>query len=228
MLKVVILYGELRKRFGREFTLEVESVAEAVHALASVVPGFKQYIRDTQYTTDYRVVVDGVDQSPETVMYPIGSAEVVKIVPLVSGAHGGLKNFIPGLIMYALAAAFYVAGAFYFQSWAFAVSDYFYAAGNALMLAGAVSMLSKPPTTGSGMNNKDAETWSFNAPALTTGQGGPVPLGYGLMKIGGNVISAGIDSMAFQDKGFGGLAPDNNGTIGGDGSTTPWVCAVAP
>jgi predicted phage tail protein len=130
--------------------------------------------------------------------------------------------------MYALAAVFYVAGFYYGQGWAISVGDYFYSAGNALMLAGAVSMLSKPPTVGNGMNNKDAETWSFNSPALTTGQGGPVPLGYGLMKIGGNVISAGVDSMAFQNKGFGGLAPDNNGTVGGDGSTTPWVWAIAP
>ena len=41
-MRKVKLYGELAKKFGREFMLEVESVAEAVRALSANFPGFEK------------------------------------------------------------------------------------------------------------------------------------------------------------------------------------------
>ena len=40
-MKTIRLYGELGKRFGREFKLDVQSPAEAVRALRVIVPGFQ-------------------------------------------------------------------------------------------------------------------------------------------------------------------------------------------
>jgi len=93
----------------------------------------------------------------------------------------------------------------------------------AQMLADSPKGMFNPSTTTS-----DIETFTFNSPTATTGQGGSVPVLYGQHRVSGHVISAGIDAQTWQDKGFGGAAPDNDGTRGGDGSASPWVWAIAP
>ena len=43
-LRTIRLYGKLGARFGRRFRLAVNSPAEAVHALCTMLPGFQQYL----------------------------------------------------------------------------------------------------------------------------------------------------------------------------------------
>jgi hypothetical protein len=100
--------------------------------------------------------------------------------------------------------------------------------GTAMVIGGVASMLSNAPVIpAEGQMGRDFETWTFGSPTLTVGQGGCVPYCGGLHRIGGHVISSGVDAQTWQDKGFGGLAPDNAGTRGGNGDTTPWVWAKA-
>ena len=57
-LRRVILYGHLRKRFGKEFLLAVESPAEAIRALCTVIDGFRAHM--LKYSEPgYRVLVGG-------------------------------------------------------------------------------------------------------------------------------------------------------------------------
>jgi hypothetical protein len=46
--------------------------------------------------------------------------------------------------------------------------------------------------------------------------------------VGGALISVGISPETWTVNGLGGLAPDEVGTRGGDGSASPWIWAVAP
>jgi predicted phage tail protein len=231
--KTIRLYGDMGKKFGRVFKLEVSNPAEAIHALRITVPGFDAYLRE-HMTDAFRVLVGSDDRGEEDLSAPMGQNEVIKIVPIITGS----TNSILGRIVLGAALVYLTWGA------ASGAAGWWGAAGSvgaglagavgaigwSMVLGGVAQMLANTPASvGSGLSgNNDKETWSFGSPTLTTGQGGAVPLGYGTMRIGGAVISAGIDAHTWQDKGFGGAAPDNAGTQGGDGDTSPWVWAIAP
>lgn len=225
MTKTIILYGDLRKRFGKQFNFDVSTVAEGVRAMLTVVPGFRAYLQD-HLNSAFRVLVDKEAQGAEDLQSPIGRAETIRIVPVTVGASDGVGKILLGV---ALIAAVYftggMAGVGFSMMGTSTLSTMAIGIGMNLALSGVMQLLSNPPNSNQG-GTKDMDTWSFNGPTLTTGQGGCVPLGYGIGRISGNVISSGIDSMTWQDKGFDNLAPDNNGTRGGDGGvTTPWVWA---
>ncbi|MCL8303189.1 tail assembly protein, partial [Pseudomonas mosselii] len=44
MKRTVKLYGVLRKHFGREYLLDVQSPRDAVQALCILVPGFEKFL----------------------------------------------------------------------------------------------------------------------------------------------------------------------------------------
>lgn len=225
-MKTIKLYGAMGKRFGRVFRLDVATPAEAIRALISTRPGFRRYLHD-HGGDKFRVIVGSQSVGAEGLVMPCGSSEVVKFVPVVAGAKDGLGQFVTGALM--VVAAYYLgpAGAGLFSAgMASAVTSMGYAmaiGGVAQMLAGNPDGMFNPSSTTS-----DIETFTFNSPTATTGQGGSVPVLYGQHRVSGHVISAGIDAQTWQDKGFGGAAPDNDGTQGGDGSASPWVWAIAP
>lgn len=227
--KTVRLYGDMGKRFGKVFKLEVNSPAEAIRALSVIRPGFREYLQE-HWDSPFRVLVGEEAQDEAGLVGPVGSREVIKIVPVVVGSTDSPLGRI--LIGAALIYLTWGAGASIMAGWG--VSAGLVAGASAIgwsmVLGGVAQMLANTPaSTGSGLSgNSDKESWSFGSPTLTTGQGGAVPLGYGTMRIGGAVISAGIDAQTWQDKGFGGAAPDNAGGLGGNGDTSPWVWAIEP
>jgi len=214
-MKTIRLYGDLRKRFGREFKLDVATPAEAIHALRSQIPGFRSYFQE--HARDlFRVIVGAEDRDEAGLEMPCGRSEVIKIIPVVAGADKGSVSFIVG-------AVFAVVGTVYQMPWLTNIGISMMAGGVAQMLADSPKGMFNPSTTTS-----DIDTFTFNSPTATTGQGGGVPVLYGKHRVSGHVISAGVDAQTWQDKGFGAAAPDNAGTRGGDGDTSPWVWAIAP
>ena len=214
-MKTVRLYGDLRKRFGREFRLAVDTPAEGIHALRCQVPGFRDYLREHAQDA-FRVVVGKEDRDEAGLYAPCGQSEVIKIVPVVAGADKGPIQFIAGAVLA-------VVGTVYRMPWLTNIGLSLMAGGVAQMLAESPKGMFNPSTTTS-----DIETFTFNSPTATTGQGGSVPVLYGQHRVSGHVISAGIDAQTWEDKGCGGAAPDNAGTMGGNGDTSPWVWAIAP
>ena len=214
-MKTIRLYGSLRKKFGKEFRLDVGTPAEGIHALRCQVPGFRKHFQD--HAADrFRVVVGGEDRDEAGLCAPCGRSEVIKIVPVVAGAKEGGFQFILGAVLT-------IVGTVYAMPWLSNIGMSMMLGGVAQMLADSPKGMFNPSTTTS-----DIETFTFNSPTATTGQGGSVPVLYGQHRVSGHVISAGIDAQTWQDKGFGGAAPDNDGTRGGDGSASPWVWAIAP
>ena len=68
-------------------------------------------------------------------------------------------------------------------------------AGVAMMIGGAVQMLTPiPSSTAQDQNNQpdNKPSYIFNGSVNTSAQGYPVPVGYGRMVVGSAVISAGI------------------------------------
>lgn len=227
-MKTIRLYGDMGKRFGRVFRLDVATPAEAIKALATVKPGFREYLHERR-DQPFRVLRGTEALDEKGLLDPFAQVEVIKIVPVIAGAKDGFGQILLGAALIAITyytggtgASFLEASA---NNWLGAMAINM---GTAMVLGGIAGLLAgTPKVNAGGLGTGEAQTWTFGTPTLTVGQGGCVPILYGRMRIGGHVMSAGIDAHFWTPNGFGGMAPDNNGTRGGNGDTAPWVWAKA-
>lgn len=182
-VKTVRLYGELAKKFGKEFRFDVKTPAEAVRAMCVTVRGFEAYIR--QHKDDaFKVFAAGRNIS-ESLRDPTSDDELIRIAPVVHGANAVGRIILGALIL--LVAWWNPAG------WAAATQTMVYGMGASMILGGVVQLLSPMPKTssGSGESVENTPSYNFNGPVNTTAQGHPVPLAYGRIMTGSAVISAG-------------------------------------
>lgn len=231
MLRKIKLYGHLRKRFGREYLLDVASPAEAIRALCSVVPGFRQHITEHS-EPGYRLLVSDEPVDEASIHTPIGG-ETIKLIPVVAGSKNALTSILIGVAL--IAAAYFAPGStgvlLQGSGW---LSSLTIQVGMAMVLGGVAQLLAPPPTLDNSVGNKgpeDKPAYSFSGPHMTTGQGNPVPLLLGgPMRIGGALVSMGVSAESWHDKGLGGAAGDNAGAVNptGDGDLVPFVWAIAP
>lgn len=194
-MKTLKLYGHLGKKFGRQFEFDGKSPYEAIQFLKCNFKDFSNYILEHN-EPGYHVIVDREYKDLKNWTYPISSRETIKIVPIVAGAgHGGLNKIILGAALIAIAielpglgtgfsttvgAANYSAAGAFFVGAAQSI-------GSALIIGGLSQALFKAPDT---PTPKDAPSYTFNGPVNTTAQGNPIPVGYGTLLVGGQVISA--------------------------------------
>lgn len=189
----VLLLGDLGKRYGRKFTLDVKTPAEAIRALVANFPDIQKHMADRYY----RVVVGREDAGTDELHNPAGR-QVIKIVPVVTGAGGGMGKILLGAII--IGAAFFTGGASLAASGFLigGITTTFWGGialsiGASLMLGGAAQMLA--PTQAAGKPSEDSgknPSYAFNGPVNTTAQGQPIAVGYGRLRVGSAVISAGI------------------------------------
>jgi predicted phage tail protein len=211
----VRLHGGLGERFGRVHELAVQSAAEAVHALCTMLPGLRQAIEGWR-GPGFRVRVGEGERAQwrdeHSMTLGIGSAERIDVVPVI---HGRKRNGIGQVIVGAVIAA--VSYYFGFQPGVqFGVS---------LMIGGAIALLSPVPK-GSDSKAKEEGSRAINGPPNITAAGGPVPLVIGRMLVGSVTISAGLSTdmieIANADPGAPTLPPEepadwNSLPGGGDG-----------
>jgi predicted phage tail protein len=187
-MKTVKLLGELGKKFGKSFNLDIKNPAEAVRALCVNFPELKDHLINSEKRgIGYKVLVGSESQALDDLHNPSGK-QTIKFVPVLMGAGGGLTNVIIGAV---LVVAGFVAS---FTPFA-AASPYLYAMGVSMMIGGVVQMLTPVPKVSSQeMNNQpdNKPSYIFNGAVNTSAQGYPVPVGYGRMIVGSAVISAGI------------------------------------
>lgn len=204
MLSKVKVYGHLAEHLGQStFEALIRTPAEAVRFLICNFPELRGLMRDGYYK-----VVAGrhelqLADCPEQLHYPVGSSEVVSIIPVVTGAggdRGGLGLIIGGAIL--IGAAFtggatlglsgFAAGGTGFVAGAAA------AAGNiglALVLGGTAQLLTPTPEVPGldGDPRNDPNNFSFSGVQNTAREGVPVPVAYGEVIVGSVVISAGLN-----------------------------------
>lgn len=198
-MKNILLLGELGKRFGRKYRLDVKTPAEAIRALCANFPDFESFVGSSEKrNVGYRVIVGKQDITGEQLHDPLGRQDI-KIVPVIGGAGGsGIGTIILGVALVAL--SFYIPGSMFAINAALATgvsvttmaSAAFYV-GAALVLSGASQMLS-PTAQGVTPSERpeNQPSYVFNGAVNTTAQGHPVPIGYGRLIVGSAVISAGI------------------------------------
>jgi len=214
-MKIVKVYGELKKRLGgkSQFKLDVRTPAEALKALCSNFPGLEQWLLDSQKDGVAYKVLLGKDRihedNIEKLIQPWSEKETFRITPVIAGAGGGVGRFVMGAVLVgaviatggAAGVAWGAGGGLGFAATAGASATFgsvmVAAAGNIgvyLMLSGVAQMVSPTPKGPStDINANKIKNYSFSGILNTTSQGFPVPICYGRCFTGSAVISAGLD-----------------------------------
>ncbi|TCK37968.1 putative phage tail protein [Paraburkholderia sp. BL8N3] len=183
-MMTVRLYGDLGARFGRRYLLDVHSPAEAIHALCVQLRGLRQYF--LEHATQQFRVRGRQDYDEHDIDYPQCTG-TLKIVPLVQGT-GAFGKVLGG-------AALAIVGAVVSAYGAPQIGAGLVSMGIGLALGGVAQMLA-PRVKGTATPEKAENTPSlaFDGAVNTMGQGGPVPLGYGRLRVGSQIISVGFST----------------------------------
>lgn len=201
-MKQIILYGHLAKKFGRHHRFDVRTPAEAMRALQVNFPGFREHVM-AHNEPGYHVRVGKDYRNEEGLLYPADG--VIKVIPAVAGASGAGMVILGAALMVmtggaAIAAlsSFAIgtgsAGVIGAVSAFTAASGMIGSLGLAMVLGGVSQMLFQPPKAQSVERPENKPSYSFNGPVNTTVQGNPVPVCYGRLIVGSQVVSAGIST----------------------------------
>lgn len=193
-MKVVKVYGALRKRLGQcRFEFDVTTPAQAIKALCVNFPGLEKWLIDSEKDgVGYRVAVSKEKATEENVaplLLPFSDREVFSITPVVAGAgRGGLGQILLGAALVAVAIA--VPAATFGLTSMLGVG----LAGGSLLLGGIAQAISPQPSLDSTIDESvQLESFSISNVVNTSRQGLPVPIAYGRVFVGSAVISSNLD-----------------------------------
>ena len=210
-MKVVKVYGELRKRLGQcRFEFDVATPAQAVKALCVNFPGLDKWLVDSEQDgIGYRVKIGKEKVTPtstDLLAMPWSEREVFSITPVVAGAGGnGFGNILLGGLLIGASFFFPGAGLFGVESVltgavagtgiGTAIGTGLSAIGAGLVLGGVADIISPmaPPGLEAGKEAARLQNMSFSGVVNTARQGLPVPIAYGRVFVGSAVISSGFD-----------------------------------
>ncbi|WP_122559699.1 tail assembly protein [Pseudomonas viridiflava] len=187
-MRTIKLYGVLRKHFGREYTIDVHSVRDAVNALCAMKPGFEKFLRTGEERGLVFSVFCGKRNAGAQEFDLQGSDESeIRIVPLIQGSkQAGLFQVVLGVAL--------VVGGIFTGGTTTGMGLALLSAGAAVGLGGVVQMLSPTTSASVSSNNEDGNnpSYGFGGAVTTVAQGNPYPVLYGEREIGGAVESGGI------------------------------------
>ena len=213
-MKVVKVYGALRKRLGQcRFEFDVATPAQAIKALCVNFPGLEKWLIDSEKDgVGYRVAVSKekiTEQDLTPLLMPFSDKEVFSITPVVAGAGRGTGAILAGVGLIALAivtqggSLAFTAGGFAPATGTFAAAAFgtklAIVAGNlgvALTLFGVAQAISPQPEPSSMENGREAaqlQSFTISNVVNTSRQGLPVPIAYGRVFVGSAVLSSGLD-----------------------------------
>jgi len=207
-MKIVKVYGELKKRLGQgRFELDVATPAEAVKALCANFPGLQKWIIDSEQDgIGYKVKVgkESIEEDTlENLHFPWSERDVFSITPVLTGAGRGFGQILIGALLIGASFMFPGAGMFgttsFFGKTAAAGSKFMVAAGTfvssvgAAMVLGGVAEALSPVPPGPPEEAEKLDSFNFNGVVNTSRIGTPVPIAYGRVFVGSSVISSGLD-----------------------------------
>ena len=208
-MKVVKVYGALRKRLGQcRFEFDVATPAQAVKALCVNFPGLDKWLIDSENDgVGYRVTVSKEKVTEENfapLLMPFSDQEVFSITPVIAGAGRGFGRILAGIALVATAIATQ-GGSLAFSGGAVAAKAGASAAfgaklaasganvGVALTLQGIAQVISPQPPNTALDEAVQLESFTFSNVVNTSRQGMPVPIAYGRVFVGSAVLSSSLD-----------------------------------
>lgn len=179
-MKEVRLYGVLGKRFGKVHRFSIRTPVEAFSALRANFPEFQSVMSEME-GVGFKIFVDFDELRKEQLANPTGR-EVIRIVPLVRGSGGELWAAVE---IYA-----------YMFAEAYASNVLFALAVNFIAITAVSALLAPSPhvgaNTGGGDRPDNKASYVFDGAVNTSAQGNPVPVGYGRLMVGSQVLYAGL------------------------------------
>ena len=192
-MKTIMLYGPIGAQFGHVHRYNVSSPAEAIKALSATLEGFKKAFIDGGH---YRILIGGkTSVNLDEAEYPISDRETIRIIPVVAGSSGLGKVVLGGALIFLSGGLAFGAGAGSLLGAASAttMASTIGQIGVSLALGGVSQMLFSPQNNNSSSERPENKpSFIFNGAINTTRQGNPVPICYGRMMVGSQVISAGL------------------------------------
>lgn len=177
-LKTIKLYGALGEKFGRVHRLAVANAAEAIRALISQIPGFRDALEVPG--SKYHVRLSGSTVDAEKELHRNTGGTIALVPEIVGAKKPGLFQTILGVVL--IVASF----------WYPPLLDL----GVSMLLGGVVQMLSPVPKMPTDEDGK--QSYAFGGVVNTTQQGLPVPVVYGEMLVGSRVVSVGSWAEEFH------------------------------
>jgi predicted phage tail protein len=196
----ITLHGVLGEAVGKSWRLAVKSVAEAVHAI-EILSKRKLY----KFLSDcdrrgvkFKVIINGETFESSRPLKPSDLEELKKselmiqnpklesidIIPIIEGANSSTLSIVLGAILIVVGIILEVV---------FGIGTPLIIAGIGLVAAGVVNLLTSPPKFEDfrQIDQKGGQaSYLFSGPQNTVNEGGPVPVGYGRLLVGSQVISA--------------------------------------
>lgn len=184
----VLLQGAMGKQFGRRHRLDISTPAEALRALQANYPGFRAWLIKHR-ETPFRVLTgsEAIDASG------LGhcTGKTIKFVPLIGG-RGTIGRIILGAVLIYFSAGIGAAFATELIS-ASTISGLVTNLGVSLILGGLSQLLFKPPKREVSNERPDNKpSYVFDGAVNTVAQGNCVPVLYGELIVGSQVISSGL------------------------------------
>lgn len=179
---IILLYGILKEKYGHRHEFQVSCAAEMIRALKANFPGFEKDFFDK--SNAFSIFVGYESVTFEDCLTPIENTEVCRIVPTINGS-GGIGE----------AVAWYIASQFAISTTTLALITFAVNAVVALAINGIAQALFAPPkpkSAGSSERANNQPSYVFNGAVNTVNQGNAIAVGYGRLRIGSQVISAGL------------------------------------
>ena len=198
MLRKLKLYGELAKFIGhKEFEIKVHNLPQAISFLVNNFPGVEAYMNPKLY----QVRIGNYEINENEIDYPIGQQDI-HIVPVISGAGGGLGRILSGALL--IGASFFFPGAGLFGTYGIGgaaagagigttIGTGLSAIGAGLLISGVSEMLF--PTQTTEFEDNPQISFNFAGTQNTSRAGTPIPIVYGEIFTGSVVISGDVDTV---------------------------------
>ncbi|EPH5728852.1 TPA: tail assembly protein [Escherichia coli] len=183
------------QRFGRRIDLRVKTGAEAIRALATQLPAFRQKLNEGWYQVRIAGRDAGENELSARLNEPLANGAVIHIVPRLAGAKSG------GIFQAVLGAAL-IATAIWMPGLSIVASNLMFSLGAGMVLGGVAQMLApkaKTPKVSATDNGK--QNTYFSSLDNMVAQGNVLPVLYGEMRVGSRVASQEISTA---DEGDGG------------------------
>ena len=191
MLRKVKLYGELADFVGhKELDAVINCTADAIRFLITNFEGLEAHMANRHYQ-----VLVGKEDIDETELHnPIGQSNI-SIVPVISGAGGGLGKTLLGVALIGISLASGGGMGVFLKEGFTGLAAIGMNVGIGLTLMGVSEMLFPLPKPQDFSNEEDPRiSFSFSGVQNTSRAGTSHPIVYGEIVTGSVVISAGIDT----------------------------------
>ena len=185
----IILHGILAKEFGENFRMQIHKAANVIKAIDVNRRNFNKRIFElSREGLNYTMIVDGKKITELEELNIQKEPQEIHLVPLIIGAGGfALVAAITGVAATALTGGAFLA--------AVAIN---FVVMTAISI-GLQMLLAPKPDAGpeiSATTKALRESFTFSNKANTAAQGVPVPVGYGRLKVGSQLIQMSIKSYS--------------------------------